>query len=163
MRYKINWLEEKTTSTGKKKYDLTLDKEDGTQEDKVTMWADFPDFANMKPGTEIEGDVVVKVNGQYTNKTIYPIKPKVAPTGQTGGFKGNMVATMAKKQEGIEKSQSRKEDSIQISSTARDATILTTAELNGKTEQEIKDIWTKWRKWLLNNWDVDERELKAPF
>lgn len=160
MKYTINWLEEKTTSTGKKKYDLTLDSEDGKQTSGITMWDSFPEFATLKPGSVISGDIVTKQNGQYTNVTIFP--PKVVSPVKTGGFGGAKVA-MQEKAKNIEKAQGRKEDSIQISSTARDATILTTAELNGKTEQEIKEIWLKWRNWLIANWDVDERDLKTPF
>ena len=160
-KYNVSWLEEKTTSTGKNKYDLSLIDEKGQQVDKVTMWGDHPSFVGLKPGSVIEGDIVTK--GDW--KTIYPTKTK--PSGQGSfapnrGFSGGK-AMVAEKAKNIAEAQQRKNDSIMTSATFRDATILTQAELSGKTEDEIKEVWTKWRFWLAEQFDKDMSDFKQPF
>lgn len=43
-------------------------------ETKVTIWQDFPNFENLIVGSQVEGDIVTKVNGNFTNVTLYAPK-----------------------------------------------------------------------------------------
>lgn len=43
-------------------------------ETKVTIWQDFPNFENLIVGSQVEGDIVTKVNGNFTNVTLYTPK-----------------------------------------------------------------------------------------
>ncbi len=151
MKYKINWLERKTLSTGKVKIDATLIDEAGVTIDKVTIWDSFPDFANLAPERTVEGDITVKQNGQYTNKTLN------APKTSGGGFNKSAMTEklMDKKQGNIEKSQDRKEESIIRASCQRDATLLTCAFISKMPEDMVsgdimKETWEKWHAWLTN-------------
>lgn len=153
IKYQVLKAERKSTSTGKDKIDADLQDFNGVVEEKVTIWSDFPNFASIKVGSEVCGQVTVKTNGQYINKTLYPEKTE----GWGGGKKApsvNMNKIMEKKQEGISASQDRKENSIKLAATMRDATLLTLEWIKQEnlvmppTEAEIKAKWTEWRKWL---------------
>jgi len=162
MIYTIEELEFQTTKSGIKKatVDLAYSDKDGNAftEKAITVWSDFPSFSNLKIGDGVEGDVVVKQNGQYTNRTLYaprPVSVKTASGGTKQGFGGGS-AMMEKKAQGIAKSQERKEIGIELSSTARDATLIVTTFYPELTQaqykdEDIKKEWLKWRKWLRDN------------
>lgn len=148
-KYQIKWAEVSTTSTGKTKTTLTLIDEKGTETDKVTTWGDFPNFAELQPGKSVNGNISVKVNGQYTNKTLYPepTAPAWATAGPTGKG-GGIAKAQERKETGIAKTMDRKEEGIKISSTMRDAVNLAVAE-----QSPNEDRIMYWRKWLWDHWD----------
>lgn len=152
MKFKIVWSEKKTTSTGKEKIDATLD--DGKRQiDHVTIWSDFPNFAEIKTGHEVEGDLVTKQNGQYTNNTLYPVKPVNSSPRSNSGFTGG-TNMMNKKQESIRESQERKEEGIMTSASMRDAVLLATAEYVNYPDASLELLVKKWRKFILDNWNL---------
>lgn len=102
MKYIIDWSERKTTSTGKEKLDCTLKDEQGHKTEKVTIWGDFPNFASLMTGFEVEGDLVPAKDPKY-GPTLYPAK---APRFRSSG------ENIKQKSEMIEKAQDRKEESI---------------------------------------------------
>lgn len=167
MLYKIEWMEKKITSTGKEKIDATLS--DGTHTiEGVTIWADFPNFATLMAGHPIEGNVSEKQNGQYLNRTLYPLAPKPVAT-TTSGFKGGgqPAKLMEKKAQQIEHAQDNKSLGIKISSTIRMAVDLTVAQMNKDEilqvdEAMIKGMIKNWRRWL---WDEFESPIieQPPF
>lgn len=175
MKYTVKWIEQSTTSTGKVKANLTLVDSANVETNKVTVWGDFPGFKELRPAGTVEGDIVVKQNGQYTNKTLYPAKtdtltnPK-APAWATKGLAKSAAISVAmeKKQEGIERAQENKADSIRTSSTMRDAVLIVTSffansvnDLHTEYQDSfIKDKIQEYRTWLLNNWDVQEPPFK---
>lgn len=160
MKYKIDWMEHKTTSTGKKMIKASLN--DGTKViTEVAIWEGFPNFAELMPGVEVEGDLVEKQNGQYVNRSLYA--PKVAPTGQIGGNKGAyktklMTEMVEKKQEGIKKAQDNKEFSIRVASVNNSAVQCAIAEF-GKMDKgaDMKFLIEKWRKYLWLSWENHEK------
>lgn len=107
MKYTIDWSEKKTTSTGKEKMDCTLVDEQGQKTSGATIWADFPNYAELMNGSEVEGDLVPAKDPKY-GPTLYPAKAK--PAARTGGF--GVKAAQERKAEMIEKAQERKEESI---------------------------------------------------
>ena len=46
---------------------------DGVKE-QVTIWQDFPEFIALDVNSEVEGDIITKINGNFTNITLYPPK-----------------------------------------------------------------------------------------
>lgn len=153
MKYIVEWSEYKTTSTGKKKADATLKDEAGVITEGVTIWENFPGFNDIRPGSTLEGDVTVKVNGQYTNKTLNAPRaefPRKAP--------GAITQAMAKKEKSIEKFQEQKTSSIEKMACFRDATLLTVAWAgnSGQLSEDIKAKWEEFHKWL-------ENKLTVPF
>lgn len=155
MLYKINSIERKTTSKGSAKADLTLIDVSGAEFEGVTIWADFPNFEGLAAGSQIDGNLSIKQNGQYTNKTLYPNTAKPTANGQIGGNKSALGAGMMKqKAENIERAQETKAEGIMMSSTIRMAVDITVAKMGGKmlTDEEIKNEVTKWRYWLVEKW-----------
>ncbi len=160
-KYKIEWMERKTTSTGKNKADGDITEVTTNKTIQgVTLWeASWPNFKDLAPGMEVEGDYQEKQNGQYHNKTLFPYRaPSVVGTGiKPGGFKKNIDAVMEKKQEGIRQSQENKELGIKTSSSIRLATDVAIAEGNPTTEN-IR----KWRAWFWSEWDKEDKDF-PPF
>lgn len=145
MKYKLYKIERVRTTTGKDKADIVLD-----NDVKATIWGDFPNFSTLEEGQDVEGDLIPAKDSKYS-PTLSPVR------ATTGGFKpsGGMNKMIKEKQEGIEKSQDRKEDSIKTSSSMRDAVQITLAELgNLKDHTEYESRVLYWRKWLLDNWDL---------
>jgi len=155
MKYKIDWCEIKTTSTGKKKIDATLIDEKGVKNDKVTIWEGFPNFENLAAGMEIDADVVEKQNGQYLNKTAYAIK---APST---GFKGGagVKAAQERKGEMIKEAQSRKNEAIAFFNATNCAMqLLPIIKTELDNPFKVKEAIKHWREWFLCEWQ--EYEVK---
>lgn len=160
MIYKIDWLERKTTSTGKQKADTTLMAIDGTKVADVTIWSDFPNFAELMPGTQLEGDIVTKQNGQYVNRTLYPIRQPGAPRGNA-----NIAKSMERKEKSIEKFQDSKETSILISSSIRDAVQIALEEqktMGGFGMDSFKERFEHWRGWLIKQHQKEINDYLDP-
>lgn len=159
MIYTLSNVEKKQTSTGKEKADVTLTNPAGTSVQKVTIWGDFPNFANLQDGMTVDGDYSEKVNGQYTNRTLYPSRQATTSYGANRGS-GGIAKAQATKAEGIAKSMDRKEESIKESSTFRDATIMATAIFNKSEEasgsEDLQRIWLRQRDFLLENYEYKE-------
>ncbi len=156
--YKILKIDRKETSTGKLKADLNLQSPDGVVSTGVTIWADFPNFAALTEGITTEGDIVEKQNGQYTNKTLYPARTNTLGAKRPGA--GNIVKAMETKAKNIEAAQESKQEGIKISSTFRDATLISIAML-GRGESSIsasdmQETWLYWREWLWKNFDNNQ-------
>lgn len=115
-----------------------------------TRYEDVTDGRAFAP-EEFEKD------GEYIKLT----DPDAGVKSYGGGRKGfDATAAVALKNEGIHKSQDRKEESIKVSSTARDATLILTALMsNGDYQVEWQNKWLQIRKWLLDNFDVDSGEI----
>ena len=146
MEYLIHWSEKKTTSTGKEKIDATLKEASGAEYKGVTIWADFPGFATLMTGNMVTGNIVTKQNGQYTNSTLYPIKP----TGQTPmRSAGAITKAMERKETSIKGFQENKEEGIKTSSCIRMASELAIAQGNATQENVLK-----LREWYWKNWEV---------
>lgn len=164
MDYTINWLERKTTSTGKNKIDATLDHAEG-QEKGVTIWDSFPDFANLAPGKSIKGDIVVKQNGNYTNKTLYAPKVENIAKGHIGGLGGGIKAAQERKAVMIEQAQDRKNDSIAYFNSLNSA-IAMISKVSPEFS-DVRDEIRKWRDFFLAEWQKyeagDSTDKRQPF
>lgn len=142
----------------------------GAIERDVQIWQGFPNFETITFGSVVEGEIHSKTKGNYTNKTLYAIDTKQATTGNSGpsrgGFKANMAAIVEKKAENIEKAQTRRETSIELSGTARDATILTQTLVANNPEpvtmEQMQSIWLKWRAWLLGQYGDPKDPTEVP-
>jgi hypothetical protein len=148
MQITINWIEEKKAKSGKVYAIAQVKNESGAMFENVTIFGDTPGFAELKVGSVIEGDLLAN---DFNNKKGWKIqvadaKPMRSPSG--------MTAAVREKSKNIEHAQDRKDESIQKSSTFRDATMITVALLNahaaGKVidEADVKKDWESWRQWL---------------
>ncbi len=104
-------------------------------------------YSTIKIGDEID----LEKSGDYTNV--------VDPNGKKrtgGGVESSVKRSQDTKREDIAHAQDSKAESIRISSTFRDATLLTIAEMSKSDPSTIvtmEDVWHKWRAWLWNSYD----------
>jgi len=156
-QYKLSNIVRKTTTTGKAMIRCTAG-----EENDVTIWSNFVNFANLKDGDVVEGELETKQNGQYVNKTLNMPRAGLvgANRGQSGAFRGKqMEETMAKKQGYIQEAQDNKGLSIKISGTMRDAVLCALAghsTLNNGTA-DLEASILRWRKWLWAHYDDHEK------
>lgn len=143
--YEINWLEKKTTSTGKPYMAITLV---GHEDKKVSIWSDFPNFANLMPGAKISGELKQNDKGYWN---VYPPKSSAS----TGGFRGSgaIVKAQETKREDIKEAQGRREEAISLASAQRDAVLIVThfTEPSTMNSDDIKKEIVKWRNWFLSD------------
>ena len=165
-KYTINWIEQSTTSTGKVRATATLQDEQGVVTEGVTIWGDYPNFATLMVGNTTLGDIQIKQNGKYTNKTLYPARTNTLATPPKKSAPSAIQGAIKAKQEGIEKSQTRKEEGIKLAGAARDATLIVTTFYPELTDMSVESreetIRTKvayWRKYFTDNFGDDP----APF
>lgn len=156
--YKIDFIEDAPTKSGIMKCNATVTDETGVQTENVTLWlSSWPNLKELKPGSVLAATLEVKVNGQYTNKTLYPQK--------TDTLKRTQAPAWAKaKEKSIEKAQENKQEGIKVSSTFRDATLVTIAFFQGIqfTEEQFRKKWVENREWLWKQFDFDDTQL-PPF
>lgn len=147
MEYKLNWVERKTTSTGKQKIDATLDTPTG-QERGITIWSDFPDFANLAAGRTVNGTITTSKDGKW--KSLQASESKSFPQRSPSAIS----KAMDKKEASIEKFQDSKQDSIQKAAIIRDSTILTAAQTQGHNldVEAMKLLWEGWNDFLTAKW-----------
>lgn len=154
MKYKITKIDKKVFPTGKERADVTLQDVNGVIVEMVSIWKNSTDFDAFAVGTELTGSITEKQNGSYLNKTFYPVRANESFKAKPSG----MVTAVKEKAASIGKAMDRKEDSIKLAGTARDATILTQSYVNARlqnneeiTIEGMKNIWKEWRKFLIDN------------
>ena len=165
MKYQIEWLENKSpewkiatlSENGHQVMGVSINKND-----KKTGQVAFANFDTLMPGNDIEGELWTSPKG---GMYLFPPRPQSAP--KTTGNAGIKVA-MAEKAKNIEHNIDRKDNSILLSATFRDATLLTVAHLGQKgtdfSSQDIQDEWKIWRTWLMEQFGDagDITETKKP-
>ena len=127
---------------------------------KMNIFSDFPHYAEIIAGSQIDGEIRKNDKG-YDNLYSNEIKQR---GGAGGAFKQAQIEqTMARKEGSISKFQDNKEFSIMVASTMSGAVALACAEFKDKTILDTLDTAVlKWRKFLLDNWNVDSKDIK-PF
>ena len=161
MKYTIVWSEKKTTSTGKEKIDATLKEGENTIE-KVTIWGDFPNFAGIMTGHDIEGDVVPAKDPKW-GPTLYP--PKTSNVGHPVRSSGAITKAMEKKEESIGRFQDNREMSIKIASTLSMANNTALAFLQGESIKDVgvfKEQVKRWREFYWMEWEKTDNDY-PPF
>ncbi len=151
MLYKIDWLEVKKTSTGKNLKRARLIDESGVEIEDVSIWDNFPNWADLRPGGEVTGEVKSNDKGY---KSLYEIKEK---RGAPAGIK----AAQERKAEMIEKAQGRKNDSIAYFNSLNSAISFVS---NFKNEMSVShagdayDLIIQYRDKFLEEWKAYEAQ-----
>jgi len=155
---KVIAVKDLTTKTNKPFKGLEVVDEKGNLH-KVSIFSDFPDFANIKQDYIIRGKLEKNDKG-YLNL----ISETQAPKSNAGAFKTAQIEkTMERKEQSISRFQDDKEWSIMVSSTMRDAVSLAIAEVKDiRTLNTLEADILKWRQWLIENWSVNKTD-KPPF
>lgn len=134
-----------TESKNGKEYKKITTRETGDQ--SVSVWPDFSQYKEVKEDAEIEGVIVQK--DKYFN--LIDEKKNTAYVNRSGTIR----EAQERKAGQISEFQKAKEESIQLVSASRDATLIM-VELMKKeemTEDYIKEKWTDWRKWFLEKYN----------
>lgn len=162
-KFSIIWGEEKTAGSGVKYYRADMKDEQGKEYKGVAVFSSFKGFDRVQPGAIVEGKITSK---DYKGQPSYTLEND---TPAQGGFNkgGNMTKVMEKKQENIREAQGHKDLGIKISSTMRDAVLLTTTQLSAdvilsKDPAAIKKMIKDWRKFLLEEWEKTNADFE-PF
>lgn len=146
--FKIDWIEQKPTSTGKPRAMASITGEDGKQITDVTLWGSNWPIATLMPGMEVIGTYEEKQNGQYLNKTLHPAmgdKPK--------GFGGSGIkAAQERKGEMIKEAQDRKSDSIAYFNSVNSA-ISMMENVHFEKIDDRKEFIIEWRDWFLAEYE----------
>jgi len=113
-------------------------------------------YADCSEGAEFNAEDF-EFDGKYLNLIDANKKPS---SGNTSITKAQNI-----KREDIKDAQERKNDSIMISSTARDATLMVTHFLAPNTPEDVvKDKWKEWREFLIKQWDKpNDSTYSEPF
>jgi len=162
MKYKINWCEKKTGKSGKEYMVMHLRvlDEKGEEGEEIQNVSGFE--LSYAPGMEIEGEIVQ--NGNYKNWRPKLEAPEFIKKGNPNFRTQQIEKAQATKASYIEKAQNAKEDSIMWSSCCRDATLLTIATKDANmSDDDVKSYWEHWRKWLLERWNDDSKDIINPF
>lgn len=134
----ISGIEPKTSSGGKPYAVITSGDQKGSCWDKI----------DFKVGDDVDGEFTM--NGTYTN---FKLKRKVgAPNFVQKQRSAEIEKAQETKREDIAEAQNRKHDAIKLAGAFRDATLISLASLKEMpfpTDDQFKDEWTKWVKWLL--------------
>ena len=151
--FKVNWLEVKSPEW--KVATLSDDQQQyaNVSINKVNKKGEvFPGFDEITNGGTVKGNMWQSPKGAY-----YLFAPKLVVAGQSGAFKGQQIAkAQEKKAEYIATAQDNKNEGIKIASTISMAVNIVIATLKNETiidESVIKGQITKWREWLLAEWD----------
>lgn len=161
MIYKIEWIE--TKGEGWKVATLHEGIEGGqthqnvsiNKMDKNSGAVAFPTFDAFAPGGTVEGNIWTSQAGK---SYLFAPKPSTAAPSASGRPSGGaMTKVMEKKQENISENMDRKEMGIKVSGAMRDATLITTALLEGghmpADDEEIKGVWRKYRDFFMSEYD----------
>lgn len=140
--------------------------ENGAQKDYIVSAKDkksgapFPGFDDIAPGREVIGNAWTSpTNGK---NYIFPVDPSKSTSftpKQGGAVKAAEITGKS-----VERAQENKDHSIKVSSTFRDATLITLAEC-GNTPADHTEYETRWKYWrgfLWNHYDVNETDYQ-PF
>lgn len=157
---KVNSSTDKVATNGKPYKALEVQDEAGAVF-KVNVFSEFPDFANIKQGSVLRGQLVAK--GQYTNLISETLGKARGGAGST--FKTAQIEkVMDTKRADISKFQDNKETSIKIASTMRMAVDLAIAEYANKNDlTSMESLIKKWRTFCWENWDFDVVNDSQPF
>lgn len=153
--YKLETLERKTVGVDKKPIiRATIKDNQGAVTENVTLWSTFPNFADLKVGDVVEGDLKIVPNGQYVNKTLNPLSPAAKPAG--GAFRGqsmaSKVAVEEKRQENIEKNMKWKAEGQAYGNSVTNAVNLVIAMggLSDMSDEQVKQRIVKLRDFLID-------------
>jgi hypothetical protein len=161
MKIKIDWLQVKNPDWKL----ASITQIDGTKLTEVSInrttkkGEAFPNFDGLMAGHEIEVELWQSTAGKW-----YAFPPKdPAKIAQGGAYKQKMINdTMDKKAASIGQFQDNKELSIKVASTIKMAVDLTVARVAHEPNLDLEATILAWRKWLWQNWDVDEKQF-PPF
>lgn len=161
--YQVQWCEEKTSAKGTQYKRCSLQDDNGQMFEDVAVFKSYEKYVDVKPGAQIEGVLKSKT---YNGKVSYNLDNLIssqAPSARTAV----VARAQERKEKTISQSMDRKEEGIKLSSTFRDATLITTALASRMSAEPTRDWfeseWKRWRAWLWNVYDSVDVTDVPPF
>ena len=158
MQYRIIKLEQKEYE-GRKYAKVFVEALDGQTLDASLgdKWGDK--LLTFKEGDRIEANAWQ--NPKNEKWSLYPIEDRKPSGGAGGAYKQAVIEkAVARKEEGIARSQDNKEHGIKVSSTMRMAVDLALAEKDDANVLDtLEEGIRKWRRYCWDNWDVDAKDI----
>lgn len=148
MNYTIDWMEIKTSKSGKPFIKATLTDSDGKKYDNVTIFTSHKEYSGCMPGAVVTGSL--KPN-DYNGVPGFILNSELAPPRFVQAKMNN-----ERKAEAINQAMDKKADGIMVSSTARDATAILTTFFPQVPKELWLEKWLEIRQSLVKNWDNTE-------
>ena len=149
MKYQITSpVQSLTSAKGNNYKKFSVKDEKGVVTQDICAFTSYGAFGGLTEGATVEGLISEK---EYNGRKSYSLVDGnlgAKPQGFGGGFG---AGAMKAKTESITKAMDRKEDSIMISSTARDATLILSTFF--KETQDYQTKWLQIRAWLVTQWE----------
>lgn len=151
-QYKLLTIEDTPTTTGKPKKTATVE----GYPNKVGVWSDFPNYANLVAGMSVEGDIKDSPDGKWHNLVFVSSSVQRPPYGQRSASGGGKKWTP----EDSKKVQEVKDLSFKIAGTQRDAVLIVTTFLPKDSSMDfVKSQIEHWRQWLWENYDAKDTDF----
>lgn len=149
-KYTIDSIEDDTTSNDKDMKRIKL-----SNGDSVNLFKHHDRFNTLSEGDKIDKDELYVNSSGYTDLKDQP-----------GDSRPDSADPYEGKTNEIDKAMTRKERGIMMSSTARMAADMVTAEIeNGDIEGgkiQKQDRWRMWRSFFAGNWDNIDEDWQDP-
>lgn len=131
-------------------------------DEKGNETSDVSTFTSVMNGGTLEGRIVKNDKG-YLNFVPKLEAPEFIKKAGNPAYKSQQIEKSMERKEGsITKFQDNKEWSIKVASTIGKAVDLAIAEYTATQGIVLTERILWWRKWLLDNWDVDYNDVQ-PF
>ena len=108
-------------------------------------------FEGIREGSMLIGDISVSDYNGKEYRWLNSAKPQGSYNRGISKTQG-IAQAQERKEQSIYQSQERKGEDIKISSTARDATMITVAVMGTNKDLDWRNHWVETRKWLYENW-----------
>ena len=132
----------------------TLESISGEVIDKVSDWTG----TIKENGQKVEGEIIKNEKGYYRF---------MLPKTEKSNFRSQQIEkAVERKEKSISGFQESKNESIILSATFRDATLMTTTQINKMekvSEKEMEEMWLRWRTWLVTHWGEKLSDIVDPF
>ena len=155
---KIIKIEIKQASNGNNYKQISLD-EKKNDKDRFNVFQDHTMYEELVVGYPLDPNMLT-FDGKYLNLTDPDKGIKRPYTGKKSN--ASITKAMERKEQSIEKFADKKEFSIMVSGTARDATLILTTLFPIHDTGNWQEKWLEIRQWLLENHEVDPQDI-PPF
>lgn len=161
MKYTLDWVEKKNNdwvlvslASGEKEVSINRTSKKGEV---------FPNFDNLAPGIEVEGELWQSQAGKWYLFPPKPVTPNPMGTRPAWAKKESTInKAMETKAQNIATAQENRGQGVKIASTMNKAIEIALAENESVVAEQFQERVKYWRKWIWENWDKTDSDF-APF
>ncbi len=113
------------------------------------MWGDFPGYATLQVGSEIEANLTPAKDPKY-KPSLSPVSTQTTYGGANRGYRGGS----GMKSEEIKQAQERKSESISYFNSVNSAiSLVSKFDMESMGEAELRVKLVAWRDWFLEEYE----------